>query len=114
MRIVLSMWFLGLLLVVIAGALMTVATLQLSRVNAGHYLPLFIGRFAVRSPWKSTALRVGAQALAAAGAWIVALTTWNLTTTALILPAVALILPIAIPIIAITLQHNRRLETPSI
>ncbi|OZC96769.1 hypothetical protein CH281_23195 [Rhodococcus sp. 06-221-2] len=49
------MLFLGLLIAAISAAMMTVATLQLSQVNEGHYLPMTIGKFAVRSPWKVTA-----------------------------------------------------------
>jgi hypothetical protein len=116
LRIVLSMLFLGLVIAAISAAMMTVATLQLSQVNEGHYLPMTIGKFAVRSPWTVTALRVGAQAIAAVGAWIVAVAVYNLTTApaALVLPAAALILPIAIPVLVITAQHNRRLTTSGI
>lgn len=116
MRIVLSMLFLGLLLAAISAAMMSVATLRLSQVNEGHYLPMTIGTFEVRSPWKVTTLRVGAQAVAVASAWIVAVAVYNLTTAraALVLPAAALILPIAIPVLVITAQHNRHLTTSGI
>ncbi|NIL86082.1 hypothetical protein RhoFasGS6_03483 [Rhodococcus fascians] len=49
------MLFLGLVIATISAAMMTVATLQLSQVNEGHYLPMTIGKFAVRSPWTVTA-----------------------------------------------------------
>ncbi|TFI44625.1 hypothetical protein E4P29_07670 [Rhodococcus sp. 1R11] len=110
------MLFLGLLLAAISAAMMTVATLQLSQVNEGHYLPVTIGKFAVRSPRNVTAIRVGAQAVAVASAWIVAVTVWDIPVNpaALALPAAALILPIAIPVLVITAQHNRRLTTSGI
>jgi hypothetical protein len=116
LRIVLSMLFLGLLIAAISAAMMTVATLQLSRVNEGHYLPTTIGKFAVRSPWKVTALRAGAQAVAVASAWIVAGAVWDIPVhpAALALPAAALILPIAIPVLVITAQHNRHLKTSGV
>jgi hypothetical protein len=46
------MLFLGLLLAAISAAMMSVATLRLSQVNEGHYLPMTIGTFEVRSRGK--------------------------------------------------------------
>lgn len=95
--------------------MMTIATRQLSQVNEGHYLPLLFGRFAVASPVKVTALRVGAQAVIAVATWIVIDATWDYTAPwpSLVGSAVTLLAPVALPVIAITLAHNRRLQSAS-
>ncbi|WP_421585878.1 hypothetical protein [Rhodococcus sp. MALMAid1271] len=109
MRIVLSMLFLGVVLATVGAVMMTIATAQLSRVNEGHYLPMIIGRFAVASPFKVTALRVGAQTVAAVATWIVAVTTWDHRTPwpSFIATVTTLIAAVAIPVIAMTWKHNR-------
>ena len=114
LRNVLSMLFLGFVVAVLAAVMMTFATRQLSRVNEGHYLPVVIGRFAVRSPSTSTALRVGAQTTALVATLIVLNATWDYTAPwpSLILAVTTLVAPVAIPVIVITLAHNRRLPVP--
>lgn len=104
MRNVLSMLFLGFVVAVLAAVMMTFATRQLSRVNEGHYLPVVIGRFAVRSPSTSTALRVGAQTATLIATLIVLNATWDYTAPwpSLILAATTLVAPVAIPVMAIT------------
>lgn len=114
MRNVLSMLFLGLAVAVLGAVMMTVATRQLSRINEGNYLPVIIGRFAVRSPFTTTALRVGAQTAALIAALIVMNATWDYTAPwpSIIAVVTTLVAPVAIPVIAITLAHNRRLTAP--
>ncbi|OZD85727.1 hypothetical protein CH273_03025 [Rhodococcus sp. 05-339-2] len=105
------MLFLGLLTAALGAAMMTAATKQLSRVNEGHYVPVVIGQFAVRPPLVSTVLRVGAQAAAVLAALIVATATWDYTAPwpSLILTVVTLVAPVAIPVVAVTVAHNRHL-----
>lgn len=114
MRNVLSMLFLGLVVAVLGAVMMTVATRQLSRVNEGHHLPMIIGRFAVRSPFAATALRVGAQTAALVAALIVMNATWDYTAPwpSIILTIATLVAPVAIPVIVIALTHNRHLPAP--
>ncbi len=109
------MLFVGFLVAALGAAMMTVATRQLSRVNEGHYLPVIIGKFAVRSPLSATALRVGAQAISLIAAAIVAESTWDYTAPwpSLITTIVTLVAPVAVPVIVITSAHNRRLALPS-
>lgn len=113
-RIVPSMLFVGFVVAALGAWMMTVATKQLSRVNEGHRLPMIIGRFAVRPPFAATALRVGAQTAALLATLIVLNATWNYTAPwpSTIAAATTLIAPVAIPVIAITLAHNRRLPAP--
>lgn len=114
LRIVPSVLFLGLLIAALGAAMMTAATKQLSRANEGHYVPVVIGQFAVRPPLASTALRVGAQAAAALAALIVANATWDYTAPwpSLVLTVTTLVAPVAVPVVLVTVTHNKRLATP--
>ncbi|OZC41424.1 hypothetical protein CH294_05975 [Rhodococcus sp. 14-2483-1-1] len=105
------MLFVGLLVAALGAAMMTIATRQLSRVNEGHYLPVIIGKFAVASPLKVTALRVAAQAVSVIGAWTVVTALWDVTnaTPAVAVGLIALVAPVAVPVIVITTAHNSRL-----
>lgn len=109
------MLFVGLIVAALGAAMMTVATRQLSRVNEGHYLPVIVGKFAVRSPLPVTALRVGAQAMAVIAAWIVAGATWDYQAPwpSVFITIATFVAPVAIPVILITMAHSRRLATPS-
>ncbi|WP_042937495.1 hypothetical protein [Rhodococcus sp. AW25M09] len=109
------MLFLGVVLAAVGAFMITIATRQLSRVNEGHHLPMIIGRFAVPSPSKVTALRVGAQAVTAVAAWIVLGATWDYLAPwpSLIGTAMTLVAAVVIPVVAITSAHNRRLRTPA-
>ncbi|OZE85264.1 hypothetical protein CH305_05040 [Rhodococcus sp. 15-649-2-2] len=105
------MLFVGLLVAALGAAMMTIATRQLAHVNEGHYLPVIIGKFAVASPLKVTALRVAAQAVSVIGAWTVATALWDVTnaTPAVVVGLIALVAPVAVPVIVITSGHNSRL-----
>lgn len=115
LRNLLSMLFLGLVVAALGAVLMTDATLRLARVNEGHRLPMTWGKFAVAPSKDVTQRRVGAQAVSAVGAWIVLDSMWDYraATPSMVTGGMTLIAAVALPVIAVTSSHNRRLSTPS-
>ncbi|WP_415975988.1 hypothetical protein [Rhodococcus sp. 077-4] len=105
------MLFLGLVVAALGAAMMTDATLRLARVNEGHRLPMTWGRFVVASPRDVTRRRVWAQAVSAIGAWTVLSSMWDYraATPSMVAGAMTLIAAVALPVVAITSAHNRRL-----
>lgn len=106
------MLVLGLIVAAVGGVLITRATLRLAEANAHHRLPLFWGRFSVRPTKEDRTVRLWAQGCAVFGAWAVATALWDSEPKLAIIAAIAtLIIPIAVPVVALTIPHNRRVHS---
>lgn len=99
---------LGILVAVAGVVLISRATIGLAEINANHRLPLTWGRFAVKPSGRNSAERVAGQGLAAIGAFLVVAGVWGHSPKlSIVAGAATLVIAIAVPIVVITLRHNR-------